>query len=1497
MFYHEFKSIINYWKSPVLLIQVKKMPGEQLTCVWQAIYALDRLNSVNMNKDAMKLFLTHAAQYESIHFSDRKYSDTFSEATVKFNDFKEYVKKHLRENGVAFSKTCSDLEEMSWNNLKSGLKSKLETGDVYKLWRISNRLVKEDTYPPVVFREEASWLLEKVLSNLGHNLKSSDDAFREDKFTFQEMLSIMEDFAFSDTSQQQINTCINDLYMWLVVEVMKKSKVYKRTKKQANWTNWVKRWCVLTPQYLRYYGTDIKASTRVPTKADSNQKGEFTFTKNTKLESLVGYSGVVKNLQGRFRLANVPVLEMEIAVDDENEKRAWLSDLEEIIQCLRDNTTPVQKLLKERHLKSMAARERKDGTNKQVEDIESALNKTKLRAERQSKKQFFDDTPKNVVKPLTSEKTKDKVQLKRPSLEKESAEKIKAMFMKIDTNGNGLLDKLEFANFLKGLGLNMSEKESNLVFKSVDTNKSEQITFEQFQNYFCVHIMNETETAECVNAMRKAFLEADRDGSGTLNFREFTEFVWEKIGSGAEVLVPILEEEIERGTDSSLNDFEDRLQKVYKDTEADELATYIRQRWDKFATFRRAGQTGSVVMTGGHGMVADIVPGEYSLIDLACFSDLPPLEPKHKVVKDTQWLSSTIPGKSGKIIFPLEFDKQVPTEQATSELLRYYGCSFADSQQEKISLLFRHGIQDFTYENGYLEKYVTATNGGAGIEKHDFSHLDCPLSEDSGFFILAKFVDNGDFHITAFRLPVRHTLYVPGGVIHCNDYLKGTWRTMLSDETDIDHTSIPVKMPGEQLTSVWQAIYNQDGPDSVTINKEILKWFLAKASSRYESIQFSERKFFDTFSEAAVKFSDFKEYVKKNIREPGVAFSKSCSDLEDLSWSILKSGIKSKLETGDVYKLWCITNRLMDEDTYPPVIFREDASWLLDKILSNLGHNLKSSDDVFSKDKITFQNMLSIMEDFAFSNTSQQQINTCIDGLYMWLVVEVMRKGKIYKRTKKQANWTNWVKRWCVLTPQCLRYYSSDNDSNQKGELTFTKHTKIESLEMYSGFMKNLKGRFRLANIPMLEMEIAVDDETVKRAWLSDLEEIVQCVRDKTTPVQKLLKERHLKNVEKRNKKNGTSKQVEDIDSALHKTKLRADAQTKKHVFNTSIEIVEPEKETQQKSPSLEKESTEKIKAMFMKIDTNGNGQLDKNEFADFLQGLGLNMSEKESNLVFNSVDTNKSEQICFEEFQIYFCNHVMNETETAECVNVMRKAFLEADRDGSGTLNFREFTEYVWEKNRNANMSKILKSFSNVSTDEISFEDFEKLVAGSGAEVFAPILEEEIEQGTDSSLDDFQGRLQKVYDDTEANELTTYIRQRWNKFASFRRAGKTGSVVMSGGHGMVADIVPGQYSLIDLACFSDLPPLEPKHKIVLCQKIRDFSFLQNTWENGDFHITAFQLPVRHTLYCPGGVIHCNDYLKGTWRTMLSDETDIDHVHLTHILEEGHEEKFRFEFT
>ena len=93
-------------------------------------------------------------------------------------------------------------------------------------------------------------------------------------------------------------------------------------------------------------------------------------------------------------------------------------------------------------------------------------------------------------------------------------------------------------------------------------------------------------------------------------------------------------------------------------------------------------------MTGKSGIAADFVPGEYSLIDLACFNDLPPIKPKTTVVKNVMWQSSSIAGKSGKLVFPEEFDGNIPTCFATNETLAYYGCSLADSNQEKVRLGF-----------------------------------------------------------------------------------------------------------------------------------------------------------------------------------------------------------------------------------------------------------------------------------------------------------------------------------------------------------------------------------------------------------------------------------------------------------------------------------------------------------------------------------------------------------------------------------------------------------------------------------------------------------------------------------------------------------------------------------------------------------------------------------------------------------------------------------------
>ena len=77
-----------------------------------------------------------------------------------------------------------------------------------------------------------------------------------------------------------------------------------------------------------------------------------------------------------------------------------------------------------------------------------------------------------------------------------------------------------------------------------------------------------------------------------------------------------------------------------------------------------------------------------------------------------------MPGKSGHIIFPASFDGELVTSIATNETLAYYGCTLADGNQLKVSLLYRHGVQDFTYENNYIDDYVMANDYLGKIYDH-----------------------------------------------------------------------------------------------------------------------------------------------------------------------------------------------------------------------------------------------------------------------------------------------------------------------------------------------------------------------------------------------------------------------------------------------------------------------------------------------------------------------------------------------------------------------------------------------------------------------------------------------------------------------------------------------------------------------------------------------------------------------------------------------------------
>ena len=224
----------------------------------------------------------------------------------------------------------------------------------------------------------------------------------------------------------------------------------------------------------------------------------------------------------------------------------------------------------------------------------------------------------------------------------------------------------------------------------------------------------------------------------------------------------------------------------------------------------RVGSTGDMVMESTKDMIVTIMPGEHSLVDLPYFREFSPIAPKHAVVKDFKWPSPSFgPGKG---IFPVDFSPNLPVEIATTEMVQYYGVSIFHRMKEPITLCHRHTIHDICYMENYLRDYILPVKGGSCIEVHEFSHLECPLYTNSGYFILGKMVDN-DLHLTAFMVPTQHTLYIPGGVIHSNDYLRGTWRTMLSAEMEVREAKLMKRQKENNDEDLIGFCFTFDWPD------------------------------------------------------------------------------------------------------------------------------------------------------------------------------------------------------------------------------------------------------------------------------------------------------------------------------------------------------------------------------------------------------------------------------------------------------------------------------------------------------------------------------------------------------------------------------------------------------------------------------------------------------------------------------------------------------------
>lgn len=379
--------------------------------------------------------------------------------------------------------------------------------------------------------------------------------------------------------------------------------------------------------------------------------------------------------------------------------------------------------------------------------------------------------------------------------EDELKEKIKILFLKTDKDKNGWLSRQEFQQFVHDL-IGTDEDIHKEMFDSIiQEHNYEEISFEEFY-FYLTSLTNEKD--EKGKNIRKKFVLGNRDlcrlntmaikKRRKLSLKNITKKLSRQVSSGLHVLIERSASQVSENDQDSAWYFEEKLSALLTNEDEEELVEYIKSRWEQLVNYKRRGKNGEVVMYTDE-QITDALPGTYDLFQLVMdqFDEkIISTPPRHAILKPVKWISAPNYVDHGQLLCPKYWNCTIPIDIGTDQNLCYYGASLASKKQQQIALLHRHATVDFIYGEDYQSNYVANKGGGFGMEMHEFHHMVCPLQDDSGYFILGKKISADEMHLTAFKIPKNHVLYIPPNSIHSNDYLKGKWRTMLTDEVYVD---------------------------------------------------------------------------------------------------------------------------------------------------------------------------------------------------------------------------------------------------------------------------------------------------------------------------------------------------------------------------------------------------------------------------------------------------------------------------------------------------------------------------------------------------------------------------------------------------------------------------------------------------------------------------------------------------------------------------------------
>lgn len=836
--------------------------GEHFTCIWSAIAFLrDEQNEDSSDKipaNNLETILSELGETYRFNFNKLQFRTYVSGDLVDFATCKEFML--LLKGQTEYCSFVTSVREFCWKKVQdkfclewgtalfaSSTKAQ-KTKALSQIWDLVN-LHMLTTYPPRLSKRDANRMIKQLLLVSGKEeeearWKIGPEAQWKGNWTqiFQFLEKLNAGF------EEPIGELVAKLHRRGVEEVMGEGLLYVNVKQGHNMFGWTKQYAILSPSGLFFY-KDVNQKTLV---------SSHSFAADLKFANERNFVGFFRYLSFCWKITNAQDSSVSILLSGKDEKirEEWIIKSRKIVSCLNKNTSPYAELLKEMSSTDQEENTLLTDTPKTTmlwQDLRSTVLQSPHLLVEEDEKAGKDKKNVKFEEEEEEEEVDSQLDSIRASINQESDEmrqKIHAMFVKHDADGNGFLDSQEFLLMLIEFGLRLNKEDSESLFHRIKTHQfhtlskgqdddedhqkrlvdeqefANKVSCDAFYNFLKNLATVESRGSESVDDYKiKMLLMKGEGGEKDMDFKQILEYIGEKnhnmLQDRFENLFSELAQDASR---ESLENFfrKNRNRQTIKqalasepskiefdllahinEEEVAEVQDIIKDRWDKFKSFKRQNR-GVTVMQAPGDIKADLLPGEWNLMDLvmAQFSDddLKDVEPSHTLVDGVNWISPKESEAHGTLVFPPDFDEEIQVDIATNQNLAFYGCCIADKSQEKIvTLLYRHGTQDFQYSSQYLEGYVEAAGGGAGIERHMFEHMDCPLDNDSGYFLIGKMISESQIALTAFKVLKRQVLYVPRNVIHSNDYLKGTWRTMLSDAAPIDHVYLTKKSADDQM--------------------------------------------------------------------------------------------------------------------------------------------------------------------------------------------------------------------------------------------------------------------------------------------------------------------------------------------------------------------------------------------------------------------------------------------------------------------------------------------------------------------------------------------------------------------------------------------------------------------------------------------------------------------------------------------------------------------------